>query len=102
MVLISKTKTLKDLEARLSIKSYCEWAKGYDEGLRDAIRVVKCQKHIGAEPVRHGVWVDFKDNDGYEYECSNRDCNCRISWDGANMDFRYCPNCGARMSEEES
>lgn len=65
------------------------------------IRFLQAQPTIEVETVRHGMWVDFVDNDGYEYECNQPNCGCRISWDGANTDFRFCPNCGAKMDLEE-
>lgn len=57
---------------------------------------------VDAEPVRHGHWIEAHDNDGLDYECSNRKCQCRISYNGAKVsgDFNYCPNCGAKMDEE--
>lgn len=56
---------------------------------------------VDAEPVRHGHWIEAHDNDGLDYECSNRKCQCRISYNGAKVsgDFNYCPNCGAKMDE---
>lgn len=95
MVLISKTKTLKDLEAHLSIKSYCEWAKGYDEGLRDAIRVVKCQNHIEAEPVLCGQWDES--TVPFCNVCTNCGAVVERHCVKSNGSLKRCPNCGAKM-----
>ena len=56
-------------------------------------------------PVRHGYWVGT--GDGYAdgelvydmWACSE----CGFDADGADEkpDWKYCPNCGARMDEEE-
>ena len=57
---------------------------------------------VDAEPVKHGKWVDKCVRD---WRCS--ECNCEIQKirhvDGYcyNDLPNYCPNCGAKMDEEE-
>ena len=54
---------------------------------------------VEAEPVKHGRWIW---NDAGYYECSNCeyiDSNNII--DILNDEYKYCPNCGARMDEVE-
>lgn len=60
-----------------------------------------------AEPVRHGVWIETEENHGFDDEFRNKALSCsvcrvafRISDYAQIEDFRYCPNCGARMDEE--
>ena len=43
-----------------------------------------------AEPVRHGHWKDS--SNGWTCSICNRDVS---------RDYNYCPNCGAKMDEEE-
>ena len=48
---------------------------------------------IDAVPVRHGEWI---------LQASGRDCKCSVCesyWIpfGDEYDYKYCPNCGARM-----
>lgn len=45
-------------------------------------------------PVRHGHWVVIDAEEPRRYGCS--ECK-RLSWHMEN----YCPNCGAKMDEEE-
>ena len=51
-----------------------------------------------AEPVRHGKWM-FTPSDAIEAMFTKPKCSeCRFeSADGGN----YCPNCGARMDEDD-
>lgn len=67
----------------------------------DCFSIIQGMETIDAEPVRHEHWIEAHDNDGMDYECSNRKCQCRISYNGAKVsgDFNYCPNCGANMDE---
>ena len=81
-----------------------EWLKGYVEGLRAAIAAVKDCPTIESEPMKCGRWVE----DGYydnPFVCS---CcggeGCYIADDGGKQYYptKYCPNCGAKMDEEDS
>lgn len=56
------------------------------------------------QPVRHGRWIKNKD-DYYSltvYQCSE----CKEEWcfevgeDIHDLNYNYCPNCGAKMDEE--
>ena len=48
-------------------------------------------------PVRHGQWIEKeKYNFGIMYDCSL--CGDRILDNGHH--WNYCPNCGARMTED--
>ena len=53
---------------------------------------------IDAEPVKHGKWV-FNHSDALEAMFAKPKCSeCGFeSADGGN----YCPNCGARMDEDD-
>lgn len=62
---------------------------------------------IDAEPVKRGLWLPTYENHGFDDEVENLALACsvchvafRISDYAQIEDFRYCPNCGARMDEE--
>ena len=57
-----------------------------------------------AEPVRHGMFVGTEYDgyaDGnpvyYEWKCSE----CGAIFEEDEPTYRYCPNCGARMDEDD-
>lgn len=58
-------------------------------------RLIKNQRAIEAEPVRHGHWIR---NDNGTYSCSE----CQ-SWIPNEQHYyaRYCLYCGAKMDEEK-
>lgn len=55
------------------------------------------------EPVRHGKWEIIKD----DYYCVAKCSLCHEEWsfevydDIESLNYRYCPNCGAKMDLEE-
>ena len=55
---------------------------------------------VDAEPVRHGYWEPFDED---EYTCSL--CgNIFVTMDGEHPlsnEFKFCPFCGAKMDERE-
>lgn len=67
---------------------------------------------IDAEPVRHGHWIKMSDADGHYYACSECGEELYREW-SFDRDFdlfpkkrtidktQYCPNCGAKMDEED-
>ena len=67
-------------------------------------RLIKSQRTVDAEPVRHGKFVGTEYDgyaDGYpvyyEWECSQ--CGC--VFEEEEPTYKYCPNCGAKMDEEQ-
>ena len=67
----------------------------YARGWNDAIRSVYLYApKIEAEPVRRGRWEDM---DYVFSKCSL--CGCIV--DTLNNAANYCPNCGAKMEEQE-
>ena len=54
---------------------------------------------VYAEPVRHGHWkVWFENEEIRQVKCS--ECRMMFTLDKG-IDGNYCPNCGAKMDEEE-
>lgn len=56
-------------------------------------------RRIEAEPVKHAHWIDPVHG---VYKCSN--CGNFLDFRGVNAgrgDANYCPNCGAKMDEED-
>lgn len=63
------------------------------EMVDELYNIVQCQPTIEAQEVRYGKWETSK-GERYSSRCSC--CNC-YSTD----DYKYCPNCGARMDLKE-
>lgn len=51
-------------------------------------------------PVRHGLWENINDLECFMCSCCGEYANQPWGIDGAIM-FSYCPNCGAKMDEED-
>lgn len=60
--------------------------------LTDVKRFVKNLPTVEAEPVRHGYWI-IRGGDMWCSECGYGD----VTEFGEPEDYRYCPNCGAKM-----
>lgn len=64
--------------------------KAYAEGWNSAVKIIKEAEIIDAESVRHGCWE--------EYSVSMRVCSL-CGKHTAKHNFKYCPNCGAKMDK---
>ena len=67
----------------------------------DVMATVENQPTIDAVPVRHGKWK--YDNQYHWYRACCSECGyCRVTDVEADRwnEWKYCPNCGARMDEE--
>lgn len=78
-------------------------SKDYAEGMAYVLDLLDNLPIADVEPVRHGHWKVV--NDGYgdkAYICECSECKDTV-WVYTNADrkWNYCPNCGARMDEEE-
>lgn len=61
---------------------------------------IKLIPSVDVAPVRHGRWEDYEEN---TWQCS--ECGEQFYLeDGTPQEneYRYCPNCGARMDGEEN
>lgn len=72
-------------------------------GIDTVIYLLEQAKAVDAEPVRHGKWEITKD----DYYCVANCSLCHEEWsfevydDIESLNYRYCPNCGAKMREKE-
>ena len=60
--------------------------------------IINGQPAVDAEPVRHGRWIDetFK-----SWGLVHHPFKCNLCGEHAEFSSLYCPNCGAKMDEEE-
>lgn len=61
----------------------------------DAMHCIDNLPAADVAPVRHGRWIKFRK--GIDWQCS--ECNYSTDY---NIARNYCPNCGARMDEEDA
>lgn len=67
-----------------------------DEPL-DVMREITEFPAADVAPVRHGKWIKQENYPGTYSKCS--ECDQRVG--GYTPNYKYCPNCGARMDQEE-
>lgn len=88
---------LIDADAADTVDICCFY--GTECRLEDVEEWLNEQPTIDAEPVRHGQWYDKK-SDKYPHMHSWRCSACEyigsVNPIGPN-DYKYCPNCGAKM-----
>lgn len=70
----------------------------------DAKRLLADMSTANVAPIKHGRWIKVEDYYGLSIiKCSE----CREEWcfevedDITDLKYNYCPNCGAKMDEEE-
>lgn len=81
-----------------------EFARGYERGAIDAVKVVLSTPAADVEVVKHGRWEKrfcHKVFGYYQYICS--ECKDDEYWNNnvVNRRDNYCPNCGAKMDGVE-
>ncbi len=72
------------------------WASSEEE----AIIIVRRMPAADVAPVVHGAWGEWENGAGYYCTVCGKDALC----DGVEQEVlsNYCPNCGARMNDENS
>ncbi len=79
------------------LKQHYAWWDNEDKKIFDTI--VDLQPIVDAKPVRHGHWIKANDPMSSPFDTMKR-CLCSECREWAAV-TSYCPNCGARMDEEE-
>lgn len=74
-----------------------DYYEGISQGFNLAIYDVKETPTIDAEPIRHGKWIDEAEDWRQQIEWFK----CSLCDFPTSTAYKYCPNCGARMDEEE-
>lgn len=76
--------------------------KALDEILYDGKSIREWIKIIGEQELKTGHWIAIDEEPHEDYECDK--CGYTISTYTANIEphteFKYCPNCGAKMESE--
>ena len=94
-----KGKAMRLIDAKAVEKKMRELLRPCDIGF--AIRAVREVPTVDAVPVVHGRWIPI------EEKLWNLDIPVVVDWKCSNCnaigheDFRYCPNCGAKMDGEK-
>ena len=69
-----------------------------EDDQRALIEVFEKMPTVDAEPVRHGRWVEEVTDDGKGFPRTEYTCPfCQYK---TRADTNYCPECGARLSED--
>lgn len=78
------------------------WTEAHIEELtNDFIIIPKDTPAADVAPVVHGRWIRFKEHDSCYVHMRCSECSAYWSDPSHADSFRYCPNCGAKMDEEE-
>ena len=111
MKLIDKDELLRTLEQDIDVTvTGVENMEAVRRCLQEVLDDVRNSPVVDAVPVKHGKWI-IRDNPGtgwYRVTCS--ECGedvtstapCIGFFPNAKVTWNYCPNCGARMDEDET
>jgi len=81
----------------ISTKALMKRINCYPGIIRDIVaKELRYVPTVDAEPVRHGRWIR---EPNCWYRCS--ECGSHYPSIANNIDYHYCPNCGAKMDEEK-
>lgn len=76
-----------------------EWAVERAKSIINALPTIQTER-------KSGKWIETEENHGFDDEVREKAVACSVCHvafkrsDYVVEDFRYCPNCGARMREE--
>lgn len=106
MRLIDASELFDVMDFHVTSASVCataDEARGMTRMKEICLEDVKKAPTVDAVPVVHGRWLECEDGwDDTHYQCSE----CGMEWNldagtPEENDMHYCPNCGARMEEDE-
>ena len=68
---------------------------------KEWVRLINAAPAADVAPVRHGRWVVGKDHGDFgEAKCTACGGILLVKWSDRLSEYRYCPNCGAKMDLE--
>lgn len=83
------------LAGKLIEMKYCSTSSKIDFG--DVLRLINSESTADVQEVRHGKWIKSKHiKFGNEFKCPF----CDYSYFTDDMEYNFCPNCGAKMDKE--
>lgn len=76
--------------------------KRYADGWNAAVKILIKAPAVDVQEVKHGKWMLEREPNGkpYCYHCSV--CDNDYHFIGIKVQYRYCPNCGAKMDGGEA
>lgn len=90
---VSREDVLKKAKSSISVPADNEWDCGYNTAMAEMLEFIKQLPSADVQSVKHGQWTRIDDEYGHDYVCSV--CNNKND-----RKSHYCPDCGARMSED--
>lgn len=76
----------------------CVYDVSGSQAISDFQTIVDIQPAVDAVPVVHGRWIDENPNDSLDPRMR---CSVCKEIETPLIKWRYCPNCGAKMEENE-
>ena len=67
----------------------------FEDDFKRAIKKIPKGIIVDAAPVRHGRWIS--DEGDVLFHCSECETQISTSWDYDDLQWNYCPDCGAKM-----
>lgn len=74
--------------------AYDDDVNGNCDGMID-FTVIDSISGADVEPVRHGKWTGFPNNNVWSIKCS--ECHRLLPFGTLPEEMKYCPHCGAKM-----
>ena len=71
----------------------------FEDDFKRAIKKIPKGIIVDVAPVRHGRWIS--DEADVLFHCSECETQISTSWDYDDLQWNYCPDCGAKMDGGE-
>ena len=100
--LVEREKVIRYLRDRVSLDKFMKRtvSKADESCLLICDGIIENVPTVDAEPVRHGCWKPARVVDDCFWVCSS--CEFPSEASGANILYKYCPVCGAKMDAQET